>query len=409
MKNHPYTSKTFLDTWQSHFRPHQKTIALGYFKGPLFHKKKYPPIFVNAGSNFTLQNYYQIDSRQNGQLQKKVVTILDVPDYFNIPQIEHQKMPKQHIVREYVGFLIDLKDVGSLESYMTQRFSSKSKSKFRSYLRKLEKTFIITYAMYFGHIEKENYDFIMDAFFSISKRSFKIKNITNKKLLPKNFAFIKDVTYKLILEKKANLFVIYDRGNPIGISLNYNSDNILFGDSTVYDPDYSKYNIGIIMLIKQLEWCIANDIEIYDFSKAYFDYKAKWCNRSYHFRHHIFYDSKHLKSTLVAGLFALFLRTKQYLREHPFRTYLIRKGIIGKKPIKEMGYSQYSGELNDLIKGEVPLDLNKHPHLFKAINDFVHSSAEHVTAIQVFPIINEANLFCIKGNKTERIVSVDIR
>ncbi|MFS4457195.1 hypothetical protein [Maribacter sp. 2304DJ31-5] len=79
------------------------------------------------------------------------------------------------------------------------------------------------------------------------------------------------------------------------------------------------------MVIKQVEWCIANDYAIYDFSKGSLPYKKQWCNQTYNFEHHIFYDSKDIKSKLTAVGLTYLLRFKQYLREHPIRAFITER------------------------------------------------------------------------------------
>lgn len=331
MKNHPYTSSIFIKTWLSHFISEGSEVKFDAIEGPVFIKKKIPPIYINSGSNLTLQAFYKVINSTFNSLKKKVLVIYDVPNYFKIENTLKSDFLKIIIVKEYIGFLIDLSNYKSLNEYLNYKFNSKKRGQFRSYIKKLENSFNISYQMFYGEINREEYEYLFNEMHSLLVKSFSYKKIKNRKLIPENFAFLKEVTYKLILEKQACLFVIYNDKIPIGISMNYNADGILFGDSTVYDLNYSKFNIGIIGLMKQIEWCISNQINIYDFSKGYFPYKKRWCNKEYHFEHHVIYDSKSLKSNTTAFLYSNFLKLKQYLREHPFRTFLKERVFIKKK------------------------------------------------------------------------------
>ena len=72
----------------------------------------------------------------------------------------------------------------------------------------------------------------------------------------------------MILEKKATLFIIYDGEKPIGIMLNFMSNNILFGTMSVFDIAYAKYNVSSVNIMKLIEWCLNNHIKFLDFQRG---------------------------------------------------------------------------------------------------------------------------------------------
>ena len=324
MKTNPFISKTFIQKWLKHFDTENSVINPNAIDGPIFINKK-GGVFYNSGGNFTLQCYYRIKPIPDETLKQKVLIINNVPDYFNVPGRPEEFTSKVKIVREYIGYLIDLKAYSSVEDYIITRFDSKKRSQFRSNIKKLEKLHNITYKMYHGDIDKAHYDFLLKSLHKMLAMNMNEKKRKNTRLIPEVFNFLNDVTYPMIINKEACMFVIYDADQPIGISLNFNSETILFGDTTGFDRSYSKYSVGIIMIIKQIEWCILNDFTTYDFSKGTLPYKKKWCNETYHFEHHIIYDPKDIKSTLIATVITNLLRLKQYLREHPIRSFLMTK------------------------------------------------------------------------------------
>ncbi len=63
------------------------------------------------------------------------------------------------------------------------------------------------------------------------------------------------MAYPLILEKKASLFVIYNKETPMAITYNYHTEDTLIDAITVFDIDYSKFNIGYVNNLKLLNWC----------------------------------------------------------------------------------------------------------------------------------------------------------
>ena len=324
MKNNPFTSNTFVQKWLEHFDKEKSMICLNAIDGPVFIKKK-GSVYYNSGGNFTLQSYYQITPNSDEKLKKKVLIIYNVPDYFKVPKNPEEFTSKINIVREYIGYLINLKDYSSVEDYIRIRFNSKKRSQFRSNIKKFEQLHDITYKMYHGDIDKKHYDFLLKSLHNMLVINTKEKKRKNTRLMPDVFNFLNDVSYPMILKKDACIFVIYDSEKPIGISLNFNSETILFGDTTGFDRSYSKFSVGIIMIIKQIEWCILNNYTTYDFSKGFLPYKMKWCNETYHFEHHIIYDSKDFKSTLITSILTYLLRIKQYLREHPIRAFLMTR------------------------------------------------------------------------------------
>ena len=95
--------------------------------------------------------------------------------------------------------------------------------------------------------------------------------------------------------------VIYNDGIPIGINLNYHSENTLFKAITVFDVNYFKFSIGKLSVLNLLYWCFENGYEYSDFSKGYFDYKKIWSNTLYDFNYHILYDKKSIKAILIAN------------------------------------------------------------------------------------------------------------
>ena len=154
---------------------------------------------------------------------------------------------------------------------------------------------------------------------------FKFEELLHKRFLDKKtinanlnkdvWNFYYDVTYPMMLEKKASMFVTYDKKQPIAITLLYHNNTIAYDTIRVFDIDYAKYRLGTVSIMAQLDWCFNNNIKILDFSKGYFEYKERWTNQSYHFDYQIIYDSNTYISKVVAYLLLGFYNLKQKLRE----------------------------------------------------------------------------------------------
>lgn len=401
-KDSPYSTKLFLEKWKYHFDKNNEQVGYKALKGVRLIKNGIWSTYKNTTSNLTLQHCYEYLNEFQKDLYNKIVMVYDVPDYFQVSDYDFTKTDRIQIkkIKEYNGYLIDLKTSIGLDDYLKTNFNSKNRSQFRSYFKKLENSFSISYKMFHGDMDKEEYDFLIQEFFQLSVRSFDYRKIKNRKLLPNNFGFLKDVFYDMILDKKACIFVIFDGNKPIGICLNYTSKNILFGDSTVYDLDYSKFNIGILMLIKQIEWCFENKINKYDFSKGHFPYKEKWCNVIYSFEHHIIYDSSKIIIRLKVFLIKMLLDLKQYLREHPFRKHLTTKIFATKR--KKIENYQIISPIMVEQKNLKLIILSEYPIIRMAVNDFLFSNPDKKNTLKIYLVESEENIFLIKGENNNR-------
>ena len=125
--------------------------------------------------------------------------------------------------------------------------------------------FDIKYKMFWGDISKEEYDYVFNHFKQLLTKRFLDKQTVNNNLNSDEWDFYYDVAYPMILEKKASLFVIYHDAKPIGVTLNYLSEEILFDAITVFDIDYAKFHLGSINIMKLIEWCLERNFMALDF------------------------------------------------------------------------------------------------------------------------------------------------
>tara|TARA_R110002049_G_scaffold116271_3_gene268720 strand:- start:220 stop:1062 length:843 start_codon:yes stop_codon:yes gene_type:complete len=266
-------------------------------------------------------------------LKNKVALIYDVPEYFNIKTKVLPKKIGLIKVRQYQGLLTNLETFTNFNSYFAATFSKKSRYKFNSYLKNLESSFDISYKHFYGSIESDTYCKIFERFNALLKKRFEDKLESNNNLDTKEWDFYFNSSLELILEKKASLFVIYNGEIPIGISLNYFSEDILFFAMTVFDIDYFKYNIGKVHLMKLYQWCFEHNINTFDLSKGYYDYKERWSNVSYNFEYHIYYDSNSMRAFAMAQLLKAFFKLKQFLRDKEINKKLHKTTFLLKKVI----------------------------------------------------------------------------
>jgi hypothetical protein len=169
--------------------------------------------------------------------------------------------------------------------------------------------------MYYGAIDPDQYRTIFVYFKQLLEKRFLDKGTTNNNLDPKEWNFYTEVAYPMILEKKASLFVIYNGDTPIGVTLNYFSDTIVFDAITVFDIDYEKFHLGSVTIMKLIEWSINQKFKYFDFSKGYFDYKKRWATKEYYFEYHLYYDKSSIISIVLGNTIALYFNLKQYFRD----------------------------------------------------------------------------------------------
>ena len=307
----PFTSKTFQRIWLQHFYPYND------FQEDLTDNKvlacvsKNGLYSYNIGATLTKGMTYST-THINAKTDLPFL-IYDVPTYFKFTNNFSANLGC-YISRQYPGFLIELDKFKNFDDYFQQQFSKSSRSKIRKYKKRLEQSFPIKEMMYKGHIEKKTFKELFDYFRALLEKRFEDKQIYNNNLDDKEWSFYQEVAYELINEDKAGLYVIYDGEVPISLTLLYFSDTIVFDAITVFDIDYSKFNVGSTTNVNIVDWCFKHKMKVFDFSKGYFEYKTRWCTKIYDFHYHIIYKKSNLKSQLTAMSLKILFDFKQFLR-----------------------------------------------------------------------------------------------
>ncbi|MGY8915087.1 MAG: GNAT family N-acetyltransferase, partial [Flavobacteriales bacterium] len=350
--SNPFTSQTFSKIWLAHFNKNKPLFTLKGLEGLSFVKPWSLPIYVNVGMTHTKGVSYTFNQQEQVDLKNKVLLIYDVPTFFDLEIATLNSSLQFKKSRQYPGYLIHLDNYTDIGHYMSSSFSKSSRYKLNKYKKRLEDSFDISYKMFLGDISKEEYDSVFEHFKILLEKRFLDKGITNNNLDPDEWDFYHEVAYPLILEKKASLFVIYEGNTPIGVTLCYFSENILFDAITVFDIDYEKFHLGSVTIMKLIEWSLENNIKIFDFSKGYFDYKKRWANKEYHFEYHIYHDSNSISAKIIAWSILEFFSLKQKLRDkkvnekiHKLRFHLKNKKVEDTtKPIYH--FSDLDQEIN---------------------------------------------------------------
>ncbi len=276
-----------------------------------FTENSLPPICskIIYGKNF----YYNTNTELDIDLKKQVLMFKDVSDYVDIELLEQSKSIVVNKIKTIKGHLVELHLFSNIVEYLETNFNSKSRSNFRRYENRLKTCFNIKYVSYYGEITKQEYDRLFIILKRILVRRFTEKQEYNYEL--QHLEGYRDVLYDMILEKRANLFVIYDGDKPISVRINMCKKNIAYYILSGYDIDYSKFHLGFIDMLKNIEWCIDNNFEIYDLLKGYDYYKSKWSTKKHDYYNHIIYNSNSIATLLIGQ----YITTKEIIKYKGYR------------------------------------------------------------------------------------------
>ena len=413
----PFLSDNFKSIWLKHFNTKNSSIkSFKYISDLEFIKHGNSSIYVNLGENLTKGISYSVNPAEDAGLNNQMLLIFDVPTYFKVDTTQLGNKIKLLKSKQYPGFLIETSKYTSLNEYMLSNFNRNSRNKNNKYKRRLESSFDISCKMFFGEISKVEYDFVFTEFKLLLEKRYADKQVTNHNLQPDEWSFYNEVAYQLILEKKASLYVIYNKKQPIGVTLSYFSSDTLFDAMTVFDIDYSKFHLGSVTIMKLIEWCIKNDIKTLDLSKGYFEYKKRWCTKIYNFEYHIYYDSTSIKSRILASSIKQKYDLKQKLREKKLneRLHKLTHKLKSKesRATERMTFTFYEANKGNAVMTLIPINLeakNNNNSIKLLLFEFLYLYEENYNDIKLFQLNNDNNSYLIEGKKKSICATVSCK
>lgn len=311
MISNPFISNTYQLIWKKHFASSAKTVSFEFLNGLSCYKKKGIPIYVNVGKNDTGGMGYEINSFKT-DYSKKTVLIYDVPSYLNT-NVHKDSSLKLKKIKQYYGSSLHLERYSSLDVFWVQHFNSKFRNKLKGYIKRLERDFSISYKQYSHGISEDVYEDLMSQFKMLLENRFDELGMEND--IVAKWAFYKELIFAMMLDKQAMLNVVEVESRVGAISLSFLSKNKVIGAIKAFDTNYKKYSLGIVELIKLIEWSLSSNYSIFDFSKGEQDYKKRFSDEDYFFNMHILYDSQSKRATLIAQSVSNYFWMKQYLRD----------------------------------------------------------------------------------------------
>lgn len=384
-----------------------KILKKTNFYTNLFEKNSIPNIYNLEMSGINTM----IPSEIKEQLFDDKTCVFHFDFFPNYLDFKIEKLSSYNLIKieQKLGFAINLKGHISAADYLKTQCSTQHKKNITRAVNRLESSFNIKYITFYGSIEYSQYILAMNSLRQMIKKRFQVREGENKIL--KNWQHYLETTYRLINEKKASLFVIYNNDKPIEVSINYHYDAIMYSAISSFDLDYGKFSLGNIEIFKQLEWCLSNNITFFDMGYGDLEYKRKWSNQIYKFESHII--SQKLK--LLALIYSKYLTLKYKLID-----YLISKNINNKfytfinklrKP-KTNNTRQYKFEIEVIEKlsfnniTEVNINTNNYAFLRRPIYDFVYKYKEHVSSLKIYNISNTNSFIVLGKNNNIKITPI---
>ncbi len=342
-------------------------------------------------------------------LSDKIYMVYDVPTSLKVPIKTSESFNAFKSVIQHKGYQINLEGYRDLKAYLKDRFGKSSLQLLRAGKKRLETCFDITYKMYYGSIDKEQYDQLFKSFYKMLELRASEKGIHNRNLQFWDLYTAK--VYDMICSKEASLFVIYDGNRPINISLNMHVQNTVFLFISAYDIDYSKFRLGHTNWMKQLDWFLKNGVKLVDFSKGNVEYKKRWTNSEYDFEYHLFYNTSNIKVKLKALWIVRKLQLLQALRNKNINTlyYSLLDRFRGKN--KYVGLPNYQlMDIDMLPSGNLlePFLFRKkesETHLKRLIYTALYLTFTHVNDLKVYRNMENPNTFYLQSNvKVQKLI-----
>lgn len=405
----PFVEDLFLNTWTTHY---DKGRELIYFKGlePLrfFSLKSSKTLCISAGANKTYGLSYNIDC-DKFKNSNKIILIKDVHTFFNKKHALEGNLGRR-ILKRYPGFLVDFKNFENTEQYLKSRFSKNRIRKLRTYRKRFELCYNIEYKFYENKITVENHYFLFSKFKEFLIKRYNEKNEKNDFLEENYWSFQSELSYKLINEGKASLFVIFANNTPVNLCLNYLTKEAVILGMIAYDTDFERFNIGHLSFNKQLNYYYNQGIRLIDFSQSAYDYKSKICNVRYEFEYHIIYSTKSIKHIIMSMSFLIFYKlvTLKYNLTKQCYAYVTKtkKRFLSKKNNKVYFKFFEFNELDVSLDELQILALECVPEaLKKPINYFLYKYSVKSQEIKIFRFLNSPNTFLlIADKKKEKVI-----
>ncbi|MDO5971140.1 GNAT family N-acetyltransferase [Flavivirga aquimarina] len=374
-----------------------------------------PPIY----NTITYKNtnlFTKKTTNQNNQTVQ-LTTIKDIPGYLELNLSRNLKNIRINTIKTLRGHLVDLTLFKDFKEYVSKKISPKSKYNLNRYKNRLETCFNTKYVVYHGDIDKKEYDRLF-----IFLKDFLVRRFQEKKEKNYELQYLQEfhtLCYDMIIQNRANLFVIYNDNTPISIRINMFTNDLAYYIISGYDIDYSKFHLGAIDMLKNIEWCFQNKFKAYDLLKGYDYYKQKWATGSYFNYMQIAYNSGAIYFNMKAHYMTSKERFRQYLIKK-VKSYNLDKPYkkIRKFTYKYTNKPQHIKEVKITVKNNIHTKNAKtkiniqtnadYRYLKRYVYNFLFLNKEHFSNTSVYSIADKPNYFEVIGKDNNQLLIVDI-
>jgi len=329
------------------------------------------------------------------------------PSYLQPEFVAHKNIKVTIIPqKKIIGYSVLIKNHSSIDELLRTEYKKSFRANILRFVNRFESCFDADYKMFFGHILKEEYTFLMDILHSMLTKRFNQRNDSNKIL--QNWTEYLDTTYGLINKKKASLFVIYNNTTPVHISINHHFGKILFVSIPSFDIDYSKFALGNVSLYKLLEWSINNHYDVMDMAYGYLEYKRRWSNHIYDFNHHIVFNNSNLLNRLIAYIEVKKVAFKNFLKNKNIDQLIKNaKNKLRKRNNHETdltySFENFDKKNFNSLKA-IQLENGALAFIRKPINDFLYSNKEHISTLKVFETIKSKEYILYGEKNAQKLI-----
>ncbi|MCB0374086.1 MAG: GNAT family N-acetyltransferase, partial [Muricauda sp.] len=227
---------------------------------------------------------------QSPSKNKRSLIVQDVPGYLKLHLNTSTGKVSCRTISTQKTYVVDLEHYPDGDAYLQKHFGTKSRSALRRYKKRLETCFTVQYEVYHGPMDKENFDHLFEKLRELMVHRFEQKNEHNYEL--QHLDEIKADVYPKLLQKQANLFVIYANNRPVSIRINMMKGKLAYYILSAYDPDYDIFRLGKLDMWQNIDWLIGQGYAKYDLLKGYGYIKERWADQI-HGNDLVFINSDH--------------------------------------------------------------------------------------------------------------------
>lgn len=370
-------------------------------------------LILPFGFMFSLHDHQNpVNIGAHNEANQQMLLVKDVPDYFTLHNTNPGNSLRNSKLRTLEGYYVELSEFEGYHHYLNRKISAKRRSNLRKYQKRLELCLDIQYTIYYGSIDRQEYHNLFKSLRGFLTRRFTEKKEVNYEM--PHLQEMEEIVYDLILKKKASLFVIYHDKRPISVRINMFFQELAYYIISGYDIDYSAFHIGLIDMLKNIEWCFQAGFTRYDLLKGYPSYKRQWTTHRYYNYDHLIYNRGNIlqlgKKALMFSTVNLRYRLLELSRQSGVYHSLkkIKRSFYGirfKAPSAK--YRWTAPDTSIPGAGEIHVfEDPKYYSLHRPVYDYLFQHKERLEDIAVYTYKSQSNRYLIKGKNTSKVLLI---